>query len=43
MNSHRWVPLSSEAIPHAKQESPTACVTSFRQLIVASTDRSISS
>ena len=43
MNSPRWVPLSSEAIPHAKQQSPTASCTRRRQLMAASTERSMSS
>jgi hypothetical protein len=42
MNSPRWVPLSSEAMPQAKQRSPTAWLASLRQLMAASTDRSIS-
>ncbi len=41
MNSPRCVPLSSAAMPQAKGRSPTACSTSFKQAMLASTERSI--
>ena len=41
MNSPRCVPLSSAAMPQAKQQSPTASCTCSRHWIDASTERSI--